>query len=86
MQGFSLHERCGCSSWFIMIALLYHLSHDIVTLMWNVTFQPLTSGLHQAMVSTGPESLHVAPWLFVIGAFQSSLSLFTIGGFCSPLF
>ena len=54
-----------------MIALLYRLSHDIVTFMWNVTFQPLTAGLHQAMVSTGHVSLYVAPWLFVIGAFQS---------------
>ena len=31
---FQCHERCGCSSWFIMIDLLYRLSHDIVTLMW----------------------------------------------------
>ena len=35
------------------VALLYRLSHDIVTLMWIATFRPLTAGLHQAMVSTG---------------------------------
>ena len=45
-------ERCGCSSWFIMIGLLYHLSHDIVTLISIATFWLLTAGLHQVMVST----------------------------------
>ena len=54
--------------------------------MWIATFQPLTAGLYQAMVSTEHVSLYVAPWLFVIGAFWSSLWLFLIGGFRSPLF
>jgi len=54
--------------------------------MWIATFQPLTAGLYQAMVSTEHVSLYVAPWLFVIGAFWSSLWLFFIGGFRSPLF
>ena len=41
-------------------------------------FQPLTAGLHQAMVSTGHVSLYVAPWLFVIGAFEFIFCLFVL--------
>ena len=53
-----------------MIALLYRLSHYIVTLIWIATFRPLTAGLYQAMVSTEHVSLYVAPWLFVIANFD----------------
>jgi len=59
-------------------SFVYRLSHDIVTLMWITTFRLLTAVLRQAMVSTGHVSL--APWLFVIGAFPSSLWLFYRAG------
>jgi len=57
---------------------VYRLSYVIVTLMWIATFGPLTAGLRQAIMSTGHVSLYVAPWVFVIGAFRSSLWSFSV--------